>query len=279
MLYASRYLRITDPLMGGPDVQYVQKRLTELGFYTGPVNGVYGPETRDAVIKAQQSFGLAADGIVGPDTHNALGLSPKDDVTIAPEYVIIVDTRTLQLSLRQFGRQIGVFPVAVGTPNTPTPLGDWKLIQKVKNPGGPFGVRWMKLNCPWGGYGIHGTDNEASIGSAASHGCIRMRTGDVTRVYDLVSLGTRVKIIGNAFTGRLLRIGVDPGSDVLRVQQILQILGYYRGDMDGFYGPATEAAVIQFQQAQMLNPDGIVGPQTYERLQLAYDLVLGDIRP
>jgi len=279
MLYASRYLRIMAPFMEGPDIQYVQKRLTELGFYTGPVNGVYSPETRDAVIKAQQRFGLATDGIVGPDTYNVLGLSPKDDVMIAPEYVITVDTRTLQLSLRQSGRQIGVFPVAVGTPNTPTPLGEWKIIQKVKNPGGPFGVRWMKLNCPWGGYGIHGTDNEASIGRAASHGCIRMRSDDVIRVYDLVSLGTRVKISGNALTGRLLRIGVAPGSDVLRVQQILQILGYYHGDLDGFYGPATEAAVIQFQRDQRLEPDGIVGPQTYDRLQMSNDLVLGDRRP
>ncbi|MDF9406905.1 MAG: putative L,D-transpeptidase YkuD [Pelotomaculum sp. PtaB.Bin013] len=279
MLYASRYLRIMDPLMEGPDVQYVQKRLKELGFYTGPANGVYSPETRDAVIRAQQNFGLTADGVVGPDTYNALGLSPKDDVTVAPEYVIIIDTRTLQLSLRQFGREIGVFPVAVGTPNTPTPLGDWKIIQKTKNPGGPFGVRWMRLNCPWGGYGIHGTDNEASIGSAASHGCIRMRNDDITRIYELVPLGTRVKITGDAFTGRLLRIGVEPGSDVLRVQQILQMLGYYRGDLDGFYGPATESAVVQFQRAQGLSPDGIVGPLTYDRLQLANDLVLGDRRP
>lgn len=269
-----------NPLMEGPDVQYVQKRLKELGFYTGTVNGVYGPETRDAVIRAQQSFGLITDGIVGPDTYNALGLSPTDEVTVSPEYVISVDTRTLQLSIRQRGgQQIGVFPVAVGKPDTPTPLGDWKIIQKTMNPGGPFGVRWMKLNCPWGGYGIHGTDNEASIGSVASHGCIRMHNNDVIRVYDLVSLGTRVKIIGNAFTGRLLYVGVDPGSDVMRVQQILQILGYYRGDLDGFYGPATESAVIQFQRDQRLTPDGIVGPETYDRLQLANDLALGDRRP
>lgn len=279
MIYASRYLRIMDSLMEGPDIQYVQKRLKELGFYTGPDDGVYGRETRDAVIRAQQSFGLVTDGIVGPDTYNALGLSPSDDVTISPEYVIAVDTRTLQLSLSRRGQQVGLFPVAVGTPNTPTPLGDWKISQKTMNPGGPFGVRWMKLNCPWGGYGIHGTDNEASIGTAASHGCIRMHNSDVIRIYDLVSLGTRVKITGNAFTGRLLRIGVDPGSDVLRVQEILQILGYYRGDLDGYYGPLTEAAVIQFQRDQGLTPDGIVGPQTYDRLQLSNDLVLGDRRP
>lgn len=279
LLYASRYLRIMDPLMQGPDVQYVQKRLTELGFFTGPVDGVYGPETRDAVIRAQQNFGLAADGIVGPDTYNALGLSPTDDVNISPEYLITIDTRNLQLTLSRRGQQVAVYPVAVGAPDTPTPLGDWKIIQKTLNPGGPFGARWMRLNCLWGGYGIHGTDNEASIGSAVSHGCVRMHNNDVIRLYDLVSLGTRVKIIGNAFTGRILRIGVDPGSDVLRVQQILQILGYYRGDLDGFYGPLTEAAVIQFQRDQGITPDGIVGPETYSRLQLTNDLVLGDRRP
>ncbi len=279
MLYASRYLRLMDPLMVGPDIQYLQKRLAELGFYRGPVNGVYTPETRDAVIKAQQNFLLAADGIVGPDTYNAVGLSPEDDFTIAPEYIIFIDTSTLELSLSRSGRQTGTFPVAAGAPNTPTPLGNWKIIQKIENPGGPFGVRWMRLNCPWGGYGIHGTDNEASIGSAVSHGCVRMRSDDVIRVYNLVQLGTRVKITGNAFTGRLLRLGVDPGADVLRVQQILQILGYYRGDLDGYYGPVTEAAVINFQRDQQLSPDGIVGPETYERLQLVNDLVLGDRRP
>jgi len=129
------------------------------------------------------------------------------------------------------------------------------------------------------GYGIHGTNNEASIGTAASHGCVRMRNDDVIRIYDIVPLGTRVKITGNAFTGRLLRIGVDPGADVLRVQQILQILGYYRGDLDGFYGPVTEDAVIRFQRDQGLNPDGIVGPLTYDRLQMVNDLALEDRRP
>ena len=265
--------------MNGPDVQYVQRRLMELGFYKGPVNGVYNPETRDAVIRAQQSFGLAPDGIVGPDTYNALGLSPTDEVTISPEYVINIDTLTLQLSLQHLGRQAGLFPVAVGKPDTPTPIGDWKIIQKTLNPGGPFGVRWMRINCPWGGYGIHGTDNEASIGTAASHGCVRMHNDDIIQIYDLVSLGTRVKITGNAFTGSLLRIGVEPGSDVLRVQQILQTLGYYRSDLDGFYGPVTEAAVIRFQRDQGLSPDGIVGPMTYNRLQLVNDLALGDVRP
>lgn len=279
MLYASRYLRLMEPFMTGPDVQYVQTRLRELGFYTGPADGVYGPATQQGVLRAQQSFGLLADGIVGPDTYNALGLSPTDEVTLAPEYLITIDTERLQLRLSRMGQLAGVFPVAVGAPNTPTPLGDWKIIQKTLNPGGAFGARWMRINCQWGGYGIHGTDNEASIGNAVSHGCVRMHNSDVIKLYDLVSLGTRVKIIGNAFTGRLLYVGVSPGSDVVRVQQILQLLGYYRGDLDGYYGPQTEAAVLQFQRDQGITSDGVVGPQTYDRLQLANDRALGDRRP
>jgi hypothetical protein len=147
------------------------------------------------------------------------------------------------------------------------------------NPGGPFGTRWMKLNVPWGGYGIHGTDNPSSIGTAASHGCVRMYNEDVNELYDIVPLGTPVQIIGRVYTGRILKIGVPPGDDVRYVQEILQILGYYRGDIDGYYGPLTEQAVRQFQEANGLAVDGIVGPNTYEALQRQRDIAVGDTRP
>jgi L,D-transpeptidase catalytic domain len=44
------------------------------------------------------------------------------------------------------------------------------------------------------GYGIHGTDDPASIGKAASHGCVRLRNEDIARLYDMVPLGTAVYI-------------------------------------------------------------------------------------
>jgi lipoprotein-anchoring transpeptidase ErfK/SrfK len=44
------------------------------------------------------------------------------------------------------------------------------------------------------GYGIHGTNNPASIGQAVSHGCIRLRNEDVTQLYHLVTVGTPVFI-------------------------------------------------------------------------------------
>ncbi|MHB9094655.1 MAG: L,D-transpeptidase family protein [Eubacteriales bacterium] len=170
---------------------------------------------------------------------------------------------------------LNIYPVAVGKPSTPTPIGDWVIIEKQVDWGGPFGVRWMRLNVPWGGYGIHGTDNPSSIGTAASHGCVRMYNEDVTRLFSTVPMGTPVKITGRVFTGRVLQVGVEPGSDAAAIQQRLQVLGYYKGDIDGVYGNQTRDAVIAFQTARRLVPDGVVGPSTYEELEKVYDAALG----
>jgi len=280
LIYASRYLRVTDPLMTGPDVEYVQQRLIELGFYDGEADGIYDLETEGAVRDFQEDFGLLVDGIVGPDTYNAIGLGPEDEFDVPTEgYSIYIDTISFTLTLNQNGAVVSSYPIAVGAPSTPTPLGDWRIIQKTLNPGGAFGTRWMKINVPWGGYGIHGTDNPSSIGSAASHGCVRMYNEDVNELYDIVPLGTPVRITGTAFTGRILRIGVEPGEDIAEVQRILQILGYYRGDITGEYDSLTEQAVMDFQQDYGLPADGVVGPKTYEVLFRQRDIALGDTRP
>ncbi|MGI8460788.1 MAG: L,D-transpeptidase family protein [Solirubrobacterales bacterium] len=58
-------------------------------------------------------------------------------------------------------------------------------------PDNPLKARWMGFD---GGAGIHGTADEASLGSAASHGCVRMAVADVKKLYELVSVGTPVYI-------------------------------------------------------------------------------------
>ena len=101
----------------------------------------------------QQQNGLTADGIVGPDTWNAVGISPELLQFFNTEYNITIDLEEKELTLRQGEQILEVYPVAVGTPSTPTPTGNWRIIQKTLNPGGPFGARWMRLSVPWGGYG------------------------------------------------------------------------------------------------------------------------------
>lgn len=279
MTYSSRYLRIADPLMEGIDVQNVQQRLKELGFYEGDVTGIYDRETAEAVRRFQQQNGLTADGIVGPDTWNAIGISPEFLGFFSSEYNITVDLEQKELTLKQGERFIKVYPVAVGKPSTPTPTGNWKIIQKTVNPGGPFGARWMRLSIPWGGYGIHGTDQPETIGTAASHGCIRMFNEDVIELYDIVPLGTAVNIVGVTFTGRALYLGVEPGEDVRRIQEILQALGYYDGPLDAVYDEEVRDAVLELQRDYGLTPDGVVGPNTYGVLEKLNDILLNDQEP
>jgi lipoprotein-anchoring transpeptidase ErfK/SrfK len=60
-------------------------------------------------------------------------------------------------------------------------------------PGNPLGTRWIGISSP--GIGIHGTPADSSIGTRASHGCIRMHIPDVERVFSMVSVGTTVRIV------------------------------------------------------------------------------------
>jgi g-D-glutamyl-meso-diaminopimelate peptidase len=56
----------------GPDVVFVQRVLTGAGYNVGPIDGIYGPRTIQAVIEFQTDNGLVPDGIVGPKTWAAI---------------------------------------------------------------------------------------------------------------------------------------------------------------------------------------------------------------
>ena len=60
------------PLMHGDDVAALQSRLTEMGFHSGRVDGIFGPMTESAVKEFQKSVGVAVDGKCGPATIIAL---------------------------------------------------------------------------------------------------------------------------------------------------------------------------------------------------------------
>jgi len=282
MIYASRFLRLEETPMQGPDVMEVQEALKGLDFYHGALDGSFGKITQSAVIKFQQSIPLPADGVVDPYTWNQLTLrtTSKPLITELTAYSlpsIYIDTvkRRLKFTSDSLTK---TYKVAIGKPTTPSPLGNWTIVQKALDPGGPFGVRWMRLSVPWGGYGIHGTNNPKSIGKAVSHGCIRMYNEDVIEVYDRTPIGTPVTITGKAYANRNMKKG-DNGTDVSEVQKMLKKLKYYRSKVDGNFGPYTEKAVMRFQADKGLQVDGIVGPQTVYELQKAYALAKKDQQP
>jgi L,D-transpeptidase ErfK/SrfK len=102
-------------------------------------------------------------------------------------------------------RVLKIYPVAVGKSSTPSPRGQFKVVNRIPHPtyygpgkviapgaANPLGTRWLGLNAK--GYGIHGTNVPASIGKAASHGCIRMRQSDLEELFELVDVGTTVEL-------------------------------------------------------------------------------------
>lgn len=105
------------------------------------------------------------------------------------------------------------FPIAVGEPGRfATPVGNFSIIEKVEDPDwiapewaglgednvvkagpdNPLGDRWIGLSSP--GLGLHSTNNPSSIGSATSHGCMRMYPEVARTVFDLVRTGWPVRI-------------------------------------------------------------------------------------
>lgn len=109
-----------------------------------------------------------------------------------PNYRIIVDLSDRMLYLLDGDQVSKSYPVGIGKMLTSTPTGEYRIINKQENPGGPFGVLWMGLSKPH--YGIHGTNDPASIGHEVSHGCIRMQNEDVLDLSSYVPVGTRVTI-------------------------------------------------------------------------------------
>lgn len=124
---------------------------------------------------------------------------------------IVINLTTRKLILYKDGKVFKNYSVGVGRSMFPTPIGDFKIIKKVKNPAwehpyksrgqiriksgkaSPLGTRWMAFKKDGAGYyGIHGTDNARSVGKYSSHGCVRMYIKDAEELYELITIDTPV---------------------------------------------------------------------------------------
>src|SRR3984893_1704435 len=119
---------------------------------------------------------------------------------------IMISIADRKLAVVEDGRVVKIYPTAVGADATPSPTGIFKIANRVPNPtwygphrkivppgkANPLGTRWMGLS--YKGYGIHGTNNQGSIGHNVSHGCIRMRKADVEQLFEIVKVGDVVEM-------------------------------------------------------------------------------------
>ncbi len=131
--------------------------------------------------------------------------------------VVHINTETNMLTVFKSDKLVAAYPVTVGSEQTESPEGKWKVtkITTMPNfrydksmlkkgvrsddfhmlppgPNNPVGVMWIQLSKD--GIGIHGTNDPATIGRASSHGCVRLANWDVVRFAEKIELNVPVTI-------------------------------------------------------------------------------------
>ena len=176
-----------------------------------------GRDIDSLALAKKISQAIADPAITRVFAPRLLKVKPKvnaDRARRSASTVITIDQSAFKLRLFKNLKVVKTYGVAVGQKGYPTPNGRFAIQSKQVNPtwsvpnspwagelagssvaGGsaanPLKARWMGVS---GSVGIHGTGQDYSIGTRASHGCIRMHVGDVIALFKRVPLGTPVLI-------------------------------------------------------------------------------------
>ena len=171
-------------------------------------------ERTGIAVDAQRSTRNLRKAMVGGgDTAEIDYKVTKPEVTSdAFDQVLLVRHNEKKLYLYQDGEITGSWTVAIGTPGYPTPTGVYSVTEKRymptwvnpapdgwgssmpaqigPGPNNPLGLRALNWSAP--AIRFHGTENLSSLGTAASHGCVRLSNDDAVELYDLVDVGASI---------------------------------------------------------------------------------------
>lgn len=173
---------------------------------------IYSIQRGDTIYELAKDHGLSQELLMAVNgITDARMLSIGRRIKIPDvDFSIVVDKSTNTLTLLNHGEFFARYPVRTGRIDYLTPVGDFKIVTKKKNPqwtdpkthqtyaplhpDNELGTRWMGFQ--GSSLGIHGTIHPESIGSYASNGCVGMLKEDVEELYDLVRVGTPITIKG-----------------------------------------------------------------------------------
>jgi lipoprotein-anchoring transpeptidase ErfK/SrfK len=172
---------------------------------TGSDDGASAPEGKDRAAAARKNKKEEDSDGKKPESANP---SP---------FSVVISKDENMLEVFDAGRMVAAFPVTVGSSETASPIGEWKVRGVAKlpefrwdekmlkegergsefhllppGPNSPVGVIWIALNKK--GVGIHGSDSPDAIGRNVSHGCIRLANWDVVKLAQMVKTGVPVTI-------------------------------------------------------------------------------------
>lgn len=226
----------------GEDVQRVQQRLMDLGFFTYHKTTLnFQAQTLDAVKKFQTYNGLTANGAVDEKTWNAL-FNETDVVPAAATprparpaaYFFEVDVNNQVVKVWKYNEDTQAytdldraFLCATGTTKYPSPLGTFTLTGRkarwceFPKWGGGKAQYWTKIDDEIAFHSVLYSDNDemtlkvnslTSLGKRGSHGCIRLTVADAKWIYDRVENGMQVWIHEDGAADPELRYFVQPGA-------------------------------------------------------------------
>lgn len=172
-----------------------------------PISTFYEIKPGDTLNKIAQEFKTTPELIMKANNISGDKIFPgrKIKVNNVP-FSIVVDKSQNILILKANEEIIKTYFVSTGANNS-TPVGNFKIVNKLENPiwfkagavvpaNSPeniLGTRWMGFDLA--GYGIHGTTDPQSIGRQVTQGCIRMSNADVEELYTIIPIGTEVTVI------------------------------------------------------------------------------------
>ena len=194
----------------GPEVQAVQQRLMDLGYWLGNVNGVYGDLTTQAVYAFQKTNSLPVTGKVDTATASALGRAGRPTPKHSGDLVEVDKTRQVAFIVRS-GRALWTFNVSTGTekPYTfegqrylaDTPTGTFTISRQVDGyDKGPLGRLYRPKYFHPDGIALHGYTEVPPY--PASHGCVRFTNAGIDFIWNtnLALMGTTVFVYGTSPT-------------------------------------------------------------------------------
>jgi peptidoglycan hydrolase-like protein with peptidoglycan-binding domain len=177
----------------GPDVVYLQQRLTALRYDAGPIDGIFGPSTLHGAYAFQKVQGIGVDGVVGPVTWSRLASpsAPRARYNRSAAGVEVNLTRRV-VYLTRSGAVTRILDASPGKPSTPTPTGSFSVFRRIDGwRQSPLGLLW-RPNYFYRGYALHGSTSVPTY--AASHGCVRVTIPAMNQVWSQLYIGERVDV-------------------------------------------------------------------------------------
>jgi hypothetical protein len=181
------FLPSLGPGSAGPSVYELDRRLHELHFALGRVDGYYGLDDMDAVTAFQKLHGLPRTGTVDARVWRELERAQVPRARYPGDHVEVSKGRQVLFLVRD-GKVALILPASTGATGN-TPLGHWRVYSRV--PG--YNAKAMYYSSFFvGGFAIHGYHSVPAY--PASHGCVRIPLWVAYRVYSLIDYGTAVYI-------------------------------------------------------------------------------------